>query len=183
MAQPTREEAVSILEEGQARLRELLDPVPEADLVREASIGGGEWSAKDLIGHIATWEELALRSLEEWRRGEIPWVEHEEGPFRGPGTEHVDAFNAKAVDEKRRDSLEEVRQKSDETHQKLVAAIVGLSDEEWRAKASYPTEGGRRNRLVTLLGAILGAPKGPFAHAFAHLPDVEAFVASLKAKS
>ena len=180
MAQPSREEAASILEEGQARLRQLLDGIGEADLTREATIGGGEWSAKDLIGHLAAWEELALRSLEEWRRGEVPRVEHEDGPFRGPGTEQVDAFNARAVEDKRRLSLDEVRRNSDEIHKKLIAEIVALSEEEWRGKAGYPTEGGRRNRLVTLLGAILGAPKGPFAHAFAHIPDVEAFVASLR---
>lgn len=180
MAQPSRQEAVSILEEGNARLHELLDGVPEADLVRESTIGGGEWSAKDLIGHLAAWEEMALRSLEEWRRGETPWVEREEGPFHGPGNENVDAFNARAVEEKRRLSLDEVRRSSQEIHQKLVAEITALSDEEWRTKASYPTEGGRRNRLVTLLGAVLGAPKGPFAHAFAHIPDVEAFIASVQ---
>lgn len=180
MAQPSRQEAISILEEGDARLHELLDGVPEEHLTREGSLGGGEWSAKDLIAHLATWEQLALRSLEEWRRGKVPWVESEEGPFRGPGTERVDAFNARAVAEHRRRSLEEVRRSSEETHQKLVAEITALSDEEWRAKAFYPTEGGRRNRLVTLLGAILGAPKGAFAHAFAHIPDVEAFVSSVQ---
>ena len=180
MAQPSRQEAISILEEGNARLHELLDGVSEEHLSREASIGGGEWSAKDLIAHLATWEELALRSLAEWRRGEVPWVESDDGPFRRSGTERVDAFNARAVAENRGLSLEEVRRNSEETHQRLVAEITALSDEEWSAKAFYSTEGGRRNRLVTLLGAILGAPKGPFAHAFAHIPDAEAFVSSVQ---
>ncbi len=27
-----------------------------------------------------------------------------------------------------------------------------------------------------LLGSVMGAPKRPFGHAFAHLPDLEAFV-------
>lgn len=183
MAQPSREEAVSILEEGNARIEELLAGVPEAELTREATIGGGEWSGKDLIGHLTTWEEFALRTLAEWRRGEVPWVETEHGPFHGPGNEAVDAINAAAVEEKRRLSLDEVRRMSRETHHTLVAEITALSDDEWRAKAFYPTEGGRRNRLVTLLGAVLGAPKGPFGHAFAHIPDVEAFVASLQAKT
>ncbi|HEX2267499.1 MAG TPA: DinB family protein [Actinomycetota bacterium] len=183
MAQPSRQEAVSIIEEGHARLHELLDLIPEADLVRESTIGGGEWSAKDLIGHIATWEEMALRSLDEWRRREIPWVEQEHGPFGGPGNEAVDAINAQAVEEKRRLSLNDVRRGAQEIHQRLVTEITALSDEEWRAKTFYPTEGGRRNRLVTLLGAVLGAPKGPFAHAFAHIPDAEAFVASLQLDS
>ncbi len=183
MAQPSREEAVSILEEGNARIEELLGGIPEADLTRPATIGGGEWSAKDLIGHLASWEEVALQALEEWRRRDVPWVEGEDGPFGPIGDQNLDAFNAHAVEQKRRQSFDEVRRASQEIHQRLVAEIMGLSDSEWRAKAFYPTEGGRRNRLVTLLGAILGAPKGPFGHAFAHIPDVEAFVASLDAKS
>jgi hypothetical protein len=32
---------------------------------------------------------------------------------------------------------------------------------------------------VSLLGSILGAPKLPFGHAAAHLPDLEAFVTAL----
>ena len=183
MAQPSRQEAISILEEGNARLQELLQGIPEEDLTRESTIGGGDWSAKDVIGHLASWEELALRSLEEWRRGEVPWVEHDGGPFRSPGTEGVDAFNARVVGEKRRLSLDEVQRDSREVHQRLITEITALSDEEWRAKAVYPTEAGRRNRLVTLLGAILGAPKGPFAHAFAHIPDVETFVATIDRRS
>jgi hypothetical protein len=183
VVQPSREEAVSILEEGNARIEELLGGLPEADLIRERTIGGGEWSAKDLIGHLATWEEVALQALDEWRRREIPWVEGENGPFGPSGDQNLDTFNARTVEEKRRLSLEEVRRSSKETHQKLVTEITALSDEEWRAKAFYPTEGGRRNRLVTLLGAILGAPKGPFAHGFAHIPDVEAFAASLQAQT
>jgi hypothetical protein len=183
MAQPSQEEAISILEEGNARLRELLQSIPEPDLIREAAIGGGEWSAKDLIGHIATWEELAIRSLEEWRRGEIPWVERDDGPFTGSGNEAVDAINARTVEEKRRLSLEEVRRSGDETHRRLVALIRGLSGDEWTARAFYPTENNRRRSLVTLLGAILGAPRAPFGHAFAHIPDVLAFVASVRGKT
>ena len=183
MAQPTRQEAISVLNEGHAELHRLLDGIPEEDLTRLGAIGGGEWSAKDLIGHIATWEEFALRSLEEWRRGELPWIESDDGPFSGPGNEHVDAINARAVEEKRPLSLDEIRERGEETHRKLVAEIEGLSDEDWRAKAPYPAEGGRRNRLVTLLGAILGAPKRPFGHAFAHLPDAESFAASVRLTS
>jgi hypothetical protein len=182
MAQPSQEEAISILEEGNAKLRELLQNIPEPDLIREATIGGGEWSAKDLIGHISTWEEVAIRSLEEWRRGEVPWVEQDGGPFTDPGNQAVDAINARTVEEKRRLSLEEVRRSGDEGHRRLVNEIRSLSEDEWRAQAFYPTEKNRRRRLVTLLGAILGAPGAPFGHAFAHIPDVVSFAASVRDK-
>jgi hypothetical protein len=52
-----------------------------------------------------------------------------------------------------------------------------MADQEWEARAFYPTE--RRDRLALLLGSITGAPGQPFGHAFAHVPDLEAFVSSL----
>src|SRR5437879_4176307 len=62
-------------------------------------------------------------------------------------------------------------------HRELIEELSHIGPEEWEAKAFYETE--RRTRLGTLLGAITGAPKRPFGHAFAHLPDLEAYVSSL----
>ncbi|HEX8098947.1 MAG TPA: DinB family protein [Actinomycetota bacterium] len=180
MAQPTRQEAISVLNEGHAEIHRLLDGIPEAELVRLGTIGGGEWSAKDLIGHIATWEELAVRTLEEWRRGEKPWVEHDDGPFGDSGQDGIDAFNAQNIDKKRPLSLRDVQNEADAIHDRLIDAIDGLPDEAWRAKATYPTSQDRRRTLSALLGGILGAPKRPFGHAFAHLPDAESFAASIR---
>lgn len=63
------------------------------------------------------------------------------------------------------------------THGSLIGAIRAMSDEEWAAKAPYPTE--RRTTLGALLASVTGAKRGPFAHAFDHLPDLEVYVSSL----
>jgi hypothetical protein len=180
VAQPTREEAIRTLRDGHDQLDSLAQALTDEDLTRPATMGGGEWSAKDILGHIATWEEVALRTLEEFRRGETPWIERDEGPFAAPATGRVDAFNARTVAEKQRRPLEQVRREAAGTHRGLVEAIRALTDEEWTAKASYPTPMNRRRRLVTLLGSVLGAPQRPFGHAFAHLPDLEAYITSLR---
>ena len=52
-----------------------------------------------------------------------------------------------------------------------------MSDDEWHAKVPYETE--RRNTTGNLLGSIVGAPKRPFDHASAHIPDLEVYVASI----
>lgn len=183
MARPTRDEAIAVLEDGHGQVRLLASKLADHELTSPATIGGGDWSAKDLIGHLESWEEVALRALKEFQREETPWVESPEGPFSGPGTEGVDAFNARAVAENERLSLEEVRTRADRTHTELIEAIRGLTDDRWTAKASYPTEMDRRRRLVTLLGSILGAPQRPFGHAFAHLPDLRAYVQSVRSVS
>jgi hypothetical protein len=180
MSTASREGAITILEEGHARIRRLISGLAEEDLTRPRVIGDGDWSAKDLIGHIATWEELAFRTLAEWRKGEVPWVERDDGLFSAPATGKVDAFNAKKIEETRSLRLAAVRTRAERTHRDLLAAIRAMSDEEWSAKATYPTPNGRRRKLGTLLGSITAAPQRPFGHAFAHLPDLEKFVVSVR---
>ncbi len=168
----TRDDALATLEEGHRLTADLIAGLSDEQLSRPATIGGGDWAAKDLLGHIASWEEYALRTLQEWRRGERPWVED---VFRTP--DEVDGVNAEAVAAKAAMSAGEVRQAAEASFRSLVDAIRSMSDDEWSQKAPYETK--RRERFGNLLGSVTGAPKGPFAHAFAHLPDLEAYVASL----
>ncbi len=169
----SRAEAIATLEDGHGRVRDLLAGRPERKLTRAGTIGGGDWSAKDLIAHLCWWEEIALRSLEEWRAGGRPWIEE---VFVG-GAEGIDRINAEDMERKTALSLQQVRSLAEDVHRRLVTAIRDTGDEQWTAKARY--EAPRRDRLGELLGSVLGAPKRPFGHAFAHLPDLQAFVASL----
>jgi hypothetical protein len=171
----TRDDALATLEEGHRLTVDLIARLTDDQLSRPATIGGGDWSAKDLLGHIASWEEYALRALDEWRRGERPWVED---VFRTP--DEVDRVNAEAVVAKAAMSDGEVREAAEASFRALADSLRSMSDDEWRRKAPYETK--QRQRLGNLLGSITGAPKGPFAHAFAHLPDLDAYVASLATK-
>jgi hypothetical protein len=168
VARPTRADALATLEEGQARLDDLLGRLSEEELTRPATIGGGDWSAKDLIGHIAFWEEVALRVLDSWRR-EMPLNLAE--AFAPGGTDGMNAWNQ---ERKARWSLQRVQRDATKTHRRLLREMGRLSDEEWRSLV--PSVTGRRSRLGTRLGGVLGAPKRPFGHAFAHIPDLEAYV-------
>jgi hypothetical protein len=171
MPVPPREEAARVLQDGHETVVGLMRRVSDEELIRPATIGGGDWSAKDLLGHLTTWEEAALEALTQWRAGETPSIETE--VFAS--SQGVDAFNARTVEAKARLSLGQIRRAADEAHRTLLAEIESMGDEEWSSRARYPTE--HRRRLAELLGSILGAPKRPFGHAFAHVPDLEAFVA------
>jgi hypothetical protein len=175
VAQPTREQAVRTLREGQERLDALLSGLTEDQIARPGAIGGGDWSARDLIGHLETWEALALEALGQWRGGARPRIED---IFAAPTG--VDDLNAAMVERNRTLPPDDVVRGAGETHVRLIEEIETMSDGEWSAKAFYPTPANRRGRLVTLLGSILGAPQQPFGHAFAHLPDLEAYVDSLR---
>ena len=172
MADLTRDEALATLAEGQRRVDELLAGVSHDDLVRPATIGGGDWSAKDLIGHLATWEEASIDAIADVRRGRVPAIETTFGQEGG-----VDRYNAERIPELAALSLEQVRDRASATHETLSSLIRDMSDQEWFARVPYETE--RRRTLANLLGSITGAPKRPFGHAFAHLPDLQGFIRTL----
>ncbi|MCA1840855.1 MAG: hypothetical protein LC723_11100, partial [Actinobacteria bacterium] len=40
--------------------------LPEDLANRPSTIGGGDWSANDLLGHLQTWEEVAIDAYQSW---------------------------------------------------------------------------------------------------------------------
>ena len=167
MDSPSRGEAIATLQEGQSELDRLLANLSDAELTERATIGGGDWSAKDLIGHMAHWEELALEAIVAARAAE---------PY--PVQRSADEENAQDIERKALLSLDEVRSSAVRTHQMLLEELEAMTDDEWRSKPMFGEK--REGRLGILLGGILGAPKRPFGHAFAHLDDVKAYADSLR---
>jgi hypothetical protein len=167
MARATRHDAIATLEEGQSRLDALFARLSDEAFIRHRAIGN-DWSAKDLMGHITFWEEIALATLDTWRKGKA--LRFDQAYVPG-GTDALNAWNHAR---KARWSAARVRSESEHTHRRLLGEIEGLSAIDWSSLVPSPVE--RRSRLGTQLGRVLGAPKRPFGHAFAHLPDLEAFV-------
>jgi len=172
---PSRQEALAILHEGQEALDSLVEQLSPTDLARPATIGGGDWPAKDLIGHMAFCEEIALVTIEAWLRGERPPIEE---TFTAGETDEQNAWNQ---ERKQSWSLDRVRGESAATHRQLVAAIEGMTDQEWTSRRPFEGDDAHED-LGTELGDVLGAPDRPFGHAFAHLPDLEAYARSVASR-
>jgi hypothetical protein len=160
-AHPTRRRAIRILEHGRARTLDLIEGLPRAALTRPG-LGGGEWSPKDLIGHLASWEEYALDALAAWERGQRAPIDDLQFSVS------TSRINRQNVERKARWSLARIRRDAERTRTELVAAIEAISDVRW---ARPTTERGRRP-LGARLGAILGGPAGPFRHEEAHHPSI-----------
>ena len=173
MPVPVREDALATLDKGRSAIEALVSQLSEQELVRTRTIGGGDWSALDLIGHLGTWEELALDALRAWRDGHVPLVEE---VFRT--APNVDELNAERIAKLRQWTPRDVTTWARDTHRALIFEIQGMGEEEWRSNAPYPAE--QRDRLGTFLGSTLGAPNQPFGHDFAHLPHLQAFVTSVR---
>jgi DinB superfamily len=74
-------------------------------------------SVKDVVAHVTTWEEEALRHL--------PLIIAGGTPPRYAAQGGIDAFNARATQAGRRLSLAEVLRRREETHARLVDFIRG----------------------------------------------------------
>lgn len=162
---PTRNAAIGILRQGHDAIGELLDRLPKRAFI-SGGLGGGEWSPKDLVGHLESWEEYALEALDAWDQGHGPEIDK---VFRSVSTATI---NREAVEAKASRSGPEMRRHAEATHRALTARLEAMTDQRWRKPG---TRRGRKS-VGERLGGLLGGPAGPFRHAEAHIKDLQAFV-------
>jgi hypothetical protein len=97
----------------------------------------GDWSVKDILAHVTTWEGEALKHL--------PLVIAGGRPPRYVTYGGIDAFNARMTEEKRDLSLAEVLRQLDDTHRRLIDFVQGTPE----AQFTRDTRFRRRLRLDT----------------------------------
>jgi hypothetical protein len=113
--------------------RQLLTRIDEAWKRLQASYAGltpdalqepgvtGPWSVRDILAHVTTWEEEALRYLPLIATGGTP-------PRYSTAHGGVDAFNARMTEAKRGLALETVLHQLDATHRRLVELVQTTPD-------------------------------------------------------
>ncbi len=165
IAVPTREEAAAVLELARDEVLAMIDALPRRAVTLHG-LGGGEWSPKDLLGHLASWEEYGLDALAAWERGEPAPID---ALWRTVSTTQVNRQNVEA---KAAWSFARVRRDAERSHAEMLAAIRGMTEERWLG----PVTSRGRKPLATRLGGILSGT-GPFRHDDSHLPSLRAFAA------
>ena len=123
------------LDRAWAALKESYAGLPDPRLTEPGVTG--DWSVKDILAHVTTWEAEALRHL--------PLIIAGGRPPRYVSYGGIDAFNAKMTEEKRAYSLSEVLRQLEATHGHLID-FVGRTPE---ALFSRETRFRRRLRLDT----------------------------------
>ena len=164
-AQIGRIEAVALLEADRAEILALCTRLSSEDMVRPG-LGGGGWSPVDLLGHLESWEEHALRALDAWSRGEPAPID------RALRTEGLTAVNRTEVERRAGRTGATALRSAATTHASLLTRLAAITDEAWAAAA---TPKGRRP-LGHRLGQILAGTRDPFRHDEAHLGDLSGFV-------
>jgi DinB family protein len=162
---PTRRRALAMLAEQRSEVDALLGRLAPRDRTRPG-LGGGEWSPKDLVSHLAAWERFALDAVASWERGERAAIDRE------AWSRSTSAINADAVAAAAHLSWGQAKRRAEATHGELVTLIDSMSDARWRTPATPRA----RSPLGMRIGQLLAGPRGPFTHDLAHLKDLRAFV-------
>jgi hypothetical protein len=98
----------------------------------------GAWSVRDIVAHVTTWEEEALKHLPAILEGRRP-------PRYSVTYGGIDAFNALMTTKKAGLSLSEVFRQQSETHRRVIEAIERAPEVELARETRFR----RRLRLDT----------------------------------
>ena len=110
---PDIERILRRLETAWIGFKESYAGLPDARLLEPGVVG--DWSVKDILTHVNTWEDEALNYL--------PVILQGGKPPRYASYGGIDSFNARMTEQKRDLSLPQVRRMLDETHRRLVDLI------------------------------------------------------------
>jgi len=89
----------------------------------------GEWSVKDILAHVTTWEEEALSYL--------PLILIGGRPPRYTKYGGIDAFNAKMAEQNRAMELSDVLRQLDETHHRLIDYLQSVPEEHFTRETPF----------------------------------------------
>ena len=89
----------------------------------------GEWSVKDILAHVTTWEEEALKYL--------PLILTGGWPPRYTHYGGIDGFNAQMAEQKRDIALSDVLRQLDETHRRLIDYLQSVPEEHFTRETRF----------------------------------------------
>lgn len=131
-----KQQLILTLEKAWTEFKESYLGLSEAQIQQPDVVG--EWSIKDIIGHVTTWEEEALKALALILQGEkLPRYKDLYGG--------LNKFNALMTEKKHVLSLSEILEQSEFTHKKLLAYISNAPEEMFKTETRFR----RRIRLDT----------------------------------
>ena len=116
-----RRQILQRLEREWRELHESLDGLSQKEMLEPVFDGG--WSVKDLLGHLTTWEEEAIKAMDLMAKGQP------QPRYRQYGG--VDGFNAGESEKKAGLSLEDMQRRLMETHHRLMSVVAEMAEEHW----------------------------------------------------
>jgi DinB superfamily len=122
-----KDQVLNRLEKAWATLQESYTGLSDPQLMEPGVLG--EWSVKDILAHVTTWEEEALKYL--------PLILTGGRPPRYIQYGGIDAFNAQMAEQKRETVLSEILRQLDETHRRLIDYLQSVPVEHFTSETRF----------------------------------------------
>ena len=123
----TKEDILTKLAESRRDLHRAIQDLSEEEMTQVQV--QGVWTIKDILGHIASWEELCQEPLQRYADGD---------PFEAEVTKDYLSLNPVLVSRKHNTPLDTILAEWDAIRQELVAAASKLSAERWVQSVLFP---------------------------------------------
>jgi hypothetical protein len=178
LASIDRTEALRLLKIEHEAVQALIDSLTAEEMTRPDTIRYGLYSDqrlafKDLLAHLICYEVYAIQAINDWKIKTQHWV--------------IDAIvheglkiHYGGIADRAHLTLDEQLEECQQVYAQLETIFATLTDAEWRAEAFYPTNtptdlGGMIERIV------VAPPRPMYRHLPVHIPDADAYIASLRA--
>src|SRR6266516_5152208 len=122
-----KQQLLKRLEKAWAAIEESYDGLSDSQMMEPDVMGN--WSVKDILAHVTTWEEEALKYL--------PLIITGGRPPRYIQYGGIDAFNAHMTEQKRNLVLYELLEQLDETHHRLIDYIQSVPEEHFTRETRF----------------------------------------------
>jgi len=123
----SKERVLNRIEQGWKIFLESFRCLTDNTMMESGAVG--YWSVRDVLAHIATWEEEALKAL--------PLILEGKSTPRYTRYGGIDAFNAQEQERKQHLSIELVKQESVATHQRLLDFLAELPESTFSPKSRF----------------------------------------------
>src|SRR5437588_11906423 len=122
-----KDQVLKRLEKAWATFQESYAGLSDPQLMEPGVMG--EWSVKDILAHVTTWEEEAVKYL--------PLILTGGKPPRYIQYGGIDVFNAQMAEQKRGLALSDVQRQLDETHRRLLDYIRSVPEEHFARETRF----------------------------------------------
>ena len=123
-----RHQLLKQLDKAWASIKESCTGLSHAQLMEPGVMGN--WSVRDILAHVTTWEDEALKYLPVILQGGRP-------PRYSTKYGGIDAFNAHMTEQKRGLSLSDVLRQLDETHGRLIGYVESAPEEQFAGETRF----------------------------------------------
>lgn len=130
---PSKEGHRKLVTDERRLLEEAINALSPRERTASGVIDAG-WSVKDIMAHLAEWEQMFLGWVAASRRGETPDVP---APGYTFGAKSLNLLNDAIYRKYRRRSLADVQAIFDKSYQEILQVLDGMSEEELNTPARY----------------------------------------------